>query len=352
MGKVFSGIVRAITSVVKSVFNVIKSVVKTVFNVIKSVISGIVNFFFNSQIGAFLGIAFLFLPQNALWSIGKFLFHIERFLPIPVTTRLGLQLKTLALFSKLQGWQSAIWFKIGALTSSFYKIYKLHEIKLRLYLWDISQRINEALGFNLGQLIGKIYNKLKEGAEVLEKIVILSQIQEAIRKKRFLQAFYLTVDYVDEKYSKKINEAIVYVKSLIDSVNREIAKIVNFTNTILYDLQTKAYYFERAFKEIGEAFGVELFEDIGKAIHKYIVKNIRDVRKETYEQLTNLRKFILDKTNWIYQTWLFVRNWQNFKREEKALLSIWHFNPFLKAKNAIPLYFYIPRPIGVRLGYV
>lgn len=189
MGKVFTGIFRTISSVVNSIFKAISEVVKSVFNVIKNVISGIFNFIFNSSVGMFISVAFLLLPQGSLWSIGKFLFHIERFLPIPIETRLALQLKTLSLFGKLQGWQTAIWFKIGSITSTFYKIYKLHEIKFKLYLWEIENRINEVLGFNVGQLFGKIYNKLKTGAEYLEKLVMLGRINEAVRKSNISRLF-------------------------------------------------------------------------------------------------------------------------------------------------------------------
>jgi len=351
MGKVFSGIFRVISSVVKSIVKAISDIVKSVFNVIKSIISGILNFVFNSSVGMFLSVAFFLLPQGSLWSIGKFLFHIERFLPIPIETRLALQLKTLSLFGKLQGWQSAIWFKIGATTSTLYKIYKLHEIKLKLYLWDIENRINEALGFNVGQLLGKVYNKLKDGAETLERLLILAKIKEAIKKKKYLQAFYMVLDYSDSKYSEKIKQTIIYVKSQIDAVTREISRIVNFTNSLLYDLQVRAYYFERAFKKIGEAFGVELFEEIGDAIHDFIVKNIKDIRKETYQGLYNLQKFILSKTRLVHEAYLFIWRWEDFKREERAILSIWHFNPFLKAENKMPLYLYIPRPIKYRMAY-
>jgi len=351
MGKVFSGIFRTIGSIVKSIVKAISDIVKSVFDVIKSVISGILNFVFNSSVGAFLSVAFFLLPQGSLWSIGKFLFHIEKFLPIPIETRLGLQLKTLSLFGKLQGWQNAIWFKIGATTSTLYKIYKLHEIKLRLYLWDIENRINEALGFNLGQLVGKIYNKLKDGAETLEKLVVLAKIKEAIKNEKYLQAIYMSIDYIDNKHAEDIKHVIVYVKSLIDSVNREIAKINNFVNSILYDLQVRASYFERAFKKIGEAFGVEVFEEIGDAIHDFVVKNIKDIRKETYDLLHNLTRLVLSKTEIVYQTYLFIWRWEDFKREEKAILSIWNFNPFLRIENKIPLYLYIPRPIMYRVAY-
>ena len=351
MGKVFTGIFRTISSVVNSIFKAISEVVKSVFNVIKNVVSGIFNFIFNSSVGMFISVAFLLLPQGSLWSIGKFLFHIERFLPIPIETRLALQLKTLSLFGKLQGWQTAIWFKIGSITSTFYKIYKLHEIKFKLYLWEIENRINEVLGFNVGQLFGKIYNKLKTGAEYLEKLVMLGRINEAVRKKQYFKAFYMAIDYVDERYSKEIEKTIVYIKSLIDGVNREIAKVINFTNSILYDLQTRAFYIERVLKEIGRAFGIEEFEKLGDTIHKVITENIRGLREETYYALHKLQRFILSKTQAVYQAYLFIHRWKDFKKEERAILSVWYFNPFLKVENKIPLYLYIPRPIKGRLAY-
>jgi len=351
MGKVFTGIFRTISSVIGSIFKAISDVIKSVFNVIKSVISGILNFMFNSSVGMFISVAFFLLPQGSLWGIGKFLFHIERYLPIPIETRLALQLKTLSLFGKLQGWQSAIWFKVGAITSTFYKIYKLHEIKFKLYLWEIQNRINEVLGFNVGQLFGKIYNRLKTGAEYLEKLVILGKISEAVKKKQYFKAFYMSLDYVDERYSKEIEKTIIYVKSLIDGVNREIARIVNFTNSILYDIQTRAYYLERCLKEIGKSFGIKEFEKLGDLIHDAIVSNIRSLREDTYYALHKIQRYILSKTHAVYQAYLFIHRWKDFKREEKAILSIWHFNPFLKVENKIPLFLYIPRPIKSRVSY-
>ena len=349
MGNVVSGIFHGIGSAISHIIDGISTVVKGVFNVISKVISGLFNFLFNTQIGAFLGIAAFLLPQAAMWNVGKLLFHIERFLPIPIETRMALQLKTLSLFGKLQGWQSSIWSRVGAVTSSVYKIYKYQKLKLKLYLWDVTDRINEALGFNLGQLIGGVYHKLSEANKVLNKAVQLAYIYDRIKQKKYFQAFYCTIDYLDASFKSELDHTIVYVKSLIDGAYRELHRTVTFVNTILGDVQAKTYTFENSFRKLAKFTGVEAFEDIADGLDKYIIDNINDVRHDVYKGFTTIRGALYSPETRVHQLWNMKREWDKLKREEKASLRIWEFNPFVRAHNRLPLLIAIPTPIAQRL---
>jgi len=345
MGKIVSGIFKTISSVISGIVKTIKSVVNAIFKTISSVLSGLFKFLFSSQLGMVLGIAMFFLPQNALWSIGKFLFRIERFLPLPLETRLALQLKTLSFFGKLQGWQSAIWFKVGAITHTIYKVYKLQEIKLKLYLWDLSERINEALGFNLGQLIGSIYNKLSEAGKFLNKLVTLGYIYDSIKKRNYFRAFYYTVDYFDSKIKAEIDHIIIYVKSLVDGAYRELSRINNFINSILSEIQIKAGTFENAFIKLADLTGVEVFEDIADGLHRLIIDNVTELRYDIYQATLKLRSFMTSANARVYQLWRMIYEWDNIKREMQGWLRVFEFNPFIKTYNLTPLYIYIPKPL-------
>jgi hypothetical protein len=351
MGKVFSSIFKTISSVVSGIIKTISSVVKAVFNTISSVIRGILNFFFNSQIGILLGVAFLFLPSNALWSIGKFLFHIERYLPLPVTTRLGLQLKTLSLFGKLQGYMSSIWFKVEGVTSSLYKIYKLQEIKLKFQLWDLNERFAEALGFNVGQLVGKIYERLKWAGERLEKLVILSQIYNYFEQKEYFKGIYALADWLDIYVSETNKHVLTYFKSIVDAIYREIWRYQNIINTILRDVDTKVWLFERAFRKLGQNFGIEALEDVADFLGQEVRGAIEDVRGEAYQFFSELRRLLYRPNTLVYNINKIIYEWDQFKKQEQAIIKLWSYNPFLHDYRKVPLMLYIPTPIRLGLSY-